>query len=673
MRQKFKQAVLAFQSGDLPQAATLCEQLLIDDVKQPDALQLLGVVLFESGEPQRARERLDQALALRPDNADLAYNYGSALLKHGDFEDAIARFDQALVSNPQHFSALNNKGNACKELGQTKAATAAYQAVLNLQPDHVGAIHNLGNLAAEAGDPPTAETHHRRALGIQANHPGANFGLAAALIAQGRYREAVAPGGRAVQLSPDESRYWSAFGNALVGADRLAEALEAHQKAVKLDPDSADAWNNLGSILTSLERMQEAEHAFQRALEIEAVHQLALGNLAALYELGNRLEDCESIANQGLKLHPDDVALTVALAKCRHRQQDHAAAEQLLGPLADRDLDPRLAKDVHFTFGQVLDKLDQPKAAFEQFKLGNEAAAKWWQAGDPEPDRLAPALASIAELITAQWGQTISAGQGPSAAASPIFLLGFQRSGATLLDTILGAHGGVLVMEEQPVINRVIAAMNQQFGQYPGVLAQLDDAAVDSLRDCYWQAVGELSDWKVDAGQRLLDKSPLHTIHLGLIKRLFPEAPIILALRHPLDVCLSCFMQDFTMTPFMTHFLTVEGVAAVYVEVMGLWRLYREYLSFHCHLIRYEDLVEDTEGELRKLLKFIELPWRPKMMDYVGHAHSRGLINTPSYHQVTQPVYKGAKYRWLRYREELEGVMGVVEEFIADFGYSQGR
>jgi tetratricopeptide (TPR) repeat protein len=670
MRQTFMQAVQAFQAGDLQRATALCEQILALDAGQVDALQLQGVVLFESGNADAARQSLDRALSLQPGNADIAFNYGNALLKIGDYEAAIAKFDLALTTNPGHFSALNNKGSACKSLGQTQAAEVAYQGVLRLQPNHAGAAHNLGNLAAEAGDHEKAERYNRRALSMQSDHAGSNFGLASALLAQGRYREAMDPAERAVRLVPDHFDYWSVLGNAYLGAERYDEAASAYKKAIEIEPDSADAWNNLGSALTSLERLEEAEKALKQALEIAPHHLLALGNLSALYELANRLEECEAIAQSGLQAHPGDVALTLSLAKCRHRQGSHEQAAQMLGSIVAEGLDPRLAKDIHFTLGQVLAKLDQPQAAFEQFKRGNQVSGDWWQAGRPEPDQFVPALKSIRNLITTEWCQSLPTDGGPSAAESPIFLLGFQRSGTTLLDTMLGAHGGVVVMEEQPMISRVIATMTEQFGRYPAGLTDLDTRSIEILRASYWEAVTDLSDWTNNDGRLLLDKSPLHTVHLGLIKLLFPEAPVILALRHPLDVCLSCFMQDFTMNSFMTHFLTVEGVAEVYDEVMGIWRLYRECMNFRHHQIRYEDLVENTEMELRTLLEFINLPWRDKVLDHVGHAHSRGLISTPSYHQVTQPVYKSARFRWLRYQDQLAPVIPVLQRHIEYFGYS---
>jgi hypothetical protein len=128
-------------------------------------------------------------------------------------------------------------------------------------------------------------------------------------------------------------------------------------------------------------------------------------------------------------------------------------------------------------------------------------------------------------------------------------------------------------------------------------------------------------------------------------------------------------MQLFTRNAAMVNFTSLAGTAAVYAAVMDLWQEYATTLPFEVHPIRYEDLVDDVEGEARRLLRFLELEWNPAVLDHVQHARDRGIIWTPSYHQVTQPIYQSAKYRWTRYARELEPIMDTLRPYIRRFGY----
>jgi Sulfotransferase family len=156
-----------------------------------------------------------------------------------------------------------------------------------------------------------------------------------------------------------------------------------------------------------------------------------------------------------------------------------------------------------------------------------------------------------------------------------------------------------------------------------------------------------------------------------LIWRVFPDAKFILAVRHPCDVCLSCFMQNFALNQAMATFYSLESTAALYAKVMGLWQQYVQKLPIRYHRIRYEDLVSNFEHETRRLLDFLEVGWDDAVLQHTEHARKRGTISTPSYHQVTQPIYQHAKYRWKRYAKQLESVMETLQPYIEYFGYEE--
>jgi hypothetical protein len=160
----------------------------------------------------------------------------------------------------------------------------------------------------------------------------------------------------------------------------------------------------------------------------------------------------------------------------------------------------------------------------------------------------------------------------------------------------------------------------------------------------------------------------LNTIDIGLIHRLFPDARIILALRHPCDVVLSGFMQPFQPNAAMIHFATLADTARFYAQVMELWQAYRAVLPLDVAVIRYEDLVADVAGEARRLLDFLNLPWDDAVLQYAEHARSRA-IATPSYHQVVQPIYRRSVGRWRNYGFAFADILPVLVPALAAFGY----
>jgi len=156
---------------------------------------------------------------------------------------------------------------------------------------------------------------------------------------------------------------------------------------------------------------------------------------------------------------------------------------------------------------------------------------------------------------------------------------------------------------------------------------------------------------------------------LPLIHRLFPDARVILALRHPCDTVFSCYASNFKLNDGMSSFLQLDKAADLYDLSFSYFEKARELLEMRVHEIRYENVVEDRERELRSLVGFLGLDWSDEVLDHESVALSRGRIKTPSYHQVIQPIYSQSAGRWTRFRKHLEPVLPVLAPWIAKFGY----
>jgi hypothetical protein len=177
-----------------------------------------------------------------------------------------------------------------------------------------------------------------------------------------------------------------------------------------------------------------------------------------------------------------------------------------------------------------------------------------------------------------------------------------------------------------------------------------------------------LADSAPSPARIVVDKLPLHTVFLPLIANLMPEARIIFAVRDPRDVCLSCFMQRFTLNAAMAHFLDIDTTARYYRAVMDLGLDSLDQLPVRAHMIRYEELVSAPEPQLRRLLKFLDLEWRAEVLHYHSDIAGRH-IDTPSYRQVSQPLYRSSIGRWRRYAEPLAPILGMLEPLARRLGY----
>jgi hypothetical protein len=167
----------------------------------------------------------------------------------------------------------------------------------------------------------------------------------------------------------------------------------------------------------------------------------------------------------------------------------------------------------------------------------------------------------------------------------------------------------------------------------------------------------------------LVDKLPLNIVHLGLIHRIFPDAHILMAVRHPCDVVLSCFMQKFHLNDAMANFSTIEETAALYNKVMSLYEKYQQELPLKIHYVKYERLLNDLEGETCHLASFLGIEWNEAMLNYRKTALDKGYINTPSYASVSEGIYHHATGRWKRYAEQMAPAKNLLNPWINSFDY----
>jgi hypothetical protein len=325
-----------------------------------------------------------------------------------------------------------------------------------------------------------------------------------------------------------------------------------------------------------------------------------------------------------------------------------------------------------YELGAVLDaqgRYDEAMAAFLEAKgmilpnaASNIAVEKLVHS------RLKIAAEKLNAQMLGRWKAQGEALQPPRRLA---LLCGHPRSGTTLLEQVLDSHPDFVSAEETQVFLResfwpLLRGLSPETlmvdaleSASPGALRQ----ARQSYADCMARFLGHSPD-----GRLLLDKNPSLTGLVPAFIRVFPEARLLVALRDPRDVCLSCFMQPLPQGQVSSIFLTLENTTQEYAAVMGLWRAAAPCLDGGFLEVRYEDLVEDLEGVARRTLEFLGAGWDQRVLRFYQHAQMK-VVRSPTYAAVAKPISRGAVGRWRNYQKYLEPWMETLAPFIKAFGY----
>ncbi|WP_193185503.1 tetratricopeptide repeat-containing sulfotransferase family protein [Nisaea sediminum] len=468
----------------------------------------------------------------------------------------------------------------------------------------------------------------------------------------------------------DKPEALGALASSYLELGRAREAERVARDALGAAPGLDWVRVNLATTLRADGREDAALDELRRALIIAPCGTLAWRRLAVLAENLSRLGLAERASGRALLIDPQDHGSAVILSIAERRLGKQEAALRRLEALPE-GMEGEVGRDAaEFEMGTILDRLGRYREAWGHFERGNLIATRRAPPGDADPGPFLATLDAYAATLSGGWPgrwTPLSETEPPT-----VFMVGFPRSGTTLLDQILDAHPDVRVIEERPVLSSVGAGFAAAGADALAErLAKLDEAGAAKLRSEYAEKIAR---WGGDGLPRVVvDKMPLNIVYLPLALRLYPRAKVILSLRHPCDCCLSCFMQSMQLNSAMANFTTMAGAAALYERVMALWQEIERTLSPDHISVRYEDLVTDTEDTARRVVDFLGLDWTDDILDHTGHAKSRGVIRTPSFRQVSEPIYNRAVGRWARYRDLMEPYLETLAPFARSFGYDDPR
>ena len=480
------------------------------------------------------------------------------------------------------------------------------------------------------------------------------------------------------ELAPRDADVLNALGLSLVGVRRAREAVSVFDRGLRQAPGSAMLHFNKADALESLSELARARHEYERALAIEPVYPEALARIANMAALSGDAKTARDYAERALKQNPREAAAALALAMADLEEKRFEDAIRRAGTIAQdpatRPLNRSIAQGL---VGDAYDGLAKPTEAFAAYAASNATRKAWFQPVyeapgiETAPVRAARLIAYFRDAAPEVWYADKNALLSKPASKSPlathVFLVGFPRSGTTLLEQILASHGDVEAMEERDCFAR---AFDDFIMAEDGLdrLAGLSGTALDPWRKAYWKYAADSGF--VPTRNVFIDKMPLNTVLLPLVAKLFPQAKVLFALRDPRDVVLSCFRRRFGMSAQMYEFLTLEGAARYYDAVMTLGERYRDLLGLDIHVVRYEDIVADLEGETRKVCTFLNLEWDEGMHGFAERTRARN-VNTPSAAQVARGLYTQGAGQWRAYRAQLAPVLSVLRSWCAKFGYEE--
>jgi tetratricopeptide (TPR) repeat protein len=666
--------LLCHQAGRLDMAAELLQRAIARDGANARLFSDLGVVLKQQGRLDEAADALRRAVAIEPDlaqahcnlstvlreqgkideaiasshaalrtgsaHAEVHVNHGVLLCDKRKFEEAGAAFTRALAINPSSATAYFNLGHALREQEKRAEAAAAYRQVIRIMPRSAEAYSCLGALLHEEGELDEAVAACQRAIRLKPNFAEAYYNLAIAFAAQKNFAHAAAAYSKAVEIKPHYAEAHSALGTALRACGKLDDAIAAYRRAITLKPDYAEAHCNLGRALHDQGKSQEAIDALRHGLLLDGSSAETHNSLGLVLRAVGKLSEGRAAVEEAIRLAPASAKYRRHMSEMiRFRDGDShlTEMERLLGEVDTLALGERT--DLHFALGKAYDDLGRNAEAAQQWLQGNALKRR---EVSYDPAAMDEGFERIRNVFAQDWLEIRQGAGYPS--AIPVFIIGMPRSGTTLVEQILASHPQVFGGGEMKYFGGAIGEIEAgRDALYPDVASTMTGSDFADLGRRYLTESLRLAR---PGALHVTDKMPSNFLFAGLIHLSLPNAPIIHTVRDPVDTCLSCFSKLFTGELNYTY------------DLVELGRYYRQYQLLMAHWKRvlpagriidvcYEELVEDVEGQARRIVAHCGLEWDRRCLSFQENDRP---VRTASATQVRQPVYKSAVGRWRPYQ-----------------------
>jgi len=653
-----RQALSAAAAGRLADACAVGERALVQGGDVAALNAMLGMLQSKAGNTERAIEHLRVAHRARPNDPIVANNLATALAKSERRAEALELITDELIAADRSGDLLKLRGFLAQMTEDFELAIRSYLEIVAAAPDDCEMWNNLGNAYRCAGRMDDAIDALEKAAKLDPFAAPIRLNYASALFVDGEWILAERELRSMAEDFPDDPVPLRELHALLKEDGRDEEALAAIEGALKRAPDDIVLLLAYASHLSFILEAAKSEQVYRRVIELDPDNSLAHIGLAVCFDLTNRTDDLERLVVDAERRQIGPNALNFIRAFVHRRAKRYAEGLAFLEQVPPEVESSRRAH----LMGQLLEGVGRFDEAFVEFTKMNELVSKEGPPPEVKASNYRELIRTRSADMTREWADRWREETLDYEGLTPVFLVGFPRSGTTLLDTLLMGHPGVEVLEEE----KTLFSTSEILADHDAI-PSMDDDTIRAAREAYFTAARDLTP--LSRGNLLIDKNPLAMNALPSIRRLFPEAKIILALRHPCDVVLSCYVTNFRLNAGMANFVRLDTAAELYDLSFSYFERFQQLLPLPTHTVMYENVVADRHSELRRLFDFLGLDWHAAVLDHQSTALGRGRIKTASYAQVTEPIYKRSAGRWQNYRKHLEPIFPVLRPWVEKFGY----
>lgn len=651
LRGMYELAVRSKKAGDLEEAESICRRAQISWPLDANILCLLGEVLLKQGRPQEALSWFTRTLRNFPGYPRALEGSGRALLADKEPARAVRFLKQAAGRLPNRASTHLALSRALLMAGQGGEAEIALQRVLELDPGRA-AVARAADLVAEDRSR-EAEKILRQHLAESPDDPRALRLLAQIAMDANHRRAALKLFRRAVEVAPDFVLAWNNLADFHMKEEQFDLALETVDKAIELDPELPHSWVIRGNLFSKAQKHAEALEAYDRALALSPGHSGALAAKGHVLKTIGRTEEAIATFRQCIRRHPGFGEPYWSLANLKTFSFDPEEVAVMEQVVAKEELPDENKVNIHYALGKHFENQQAFETAFNHYRKG-AGLRRPHETYDPVQNQVVHERTM--HVFTREFMAEREGWGDPS--EGPILIVGLPRSGSTLIEQILASHSQVDGTMELPDLPRCIREVSRSAPdreEYPEAARDLPEKVVMALGQRYMRTTQ-----RYRSGRRwFIDKMPNNFSHIGFLHLILPNARVINARRNPLDACLGCYKQLFYKGQSFTYdFFELGQYYLQYQRVMDHWH---EVLPGKVLDVQYEDMVADQEGQTRRILDYLGLPFEEQCLRFW---ETERAINTASSEQVRQPIYSSGVGYWRNYEPFLDELIEVLKPVL---------
>jgi tetratricopeptide (TPR) repeat protein len=652
------------KSQKYSKAISCTKTILNNQPGQPSALFMQAVAYSEIGNFPESLLCFKTLIKLHPNNSEVYYNFGIILEKFEKTQEAIEAYKTATQLNSRNPFVYNNYANQLYKIGDYTSSINAYKQALLFDPTNSGFVKNLiQSLFANKNFNQCIQELIKLSKNISLDVNDLNI-LIQSFIQVGNYREAYKLSLKSTIEHPNDYMFYHLLGLSALKMCRYPIAVKSLLRSVELNNTHTTSYMNLAISYSYLAQYNESNTILNKLItltnnDIDTIH-----FVCKLREMQNEINLETPYFTDAIKLYPNDYYLKTLKAQLLINSKQYDESILLLKSVVSNSDDGTVTNDAYYLLAKAYDKIKAYDLAWIEYGHANSLNTNVNQT-DTFNAKIVSSLNQIKKI------KFIKPKVYPTRSGlKVVFIMGFPRSGTTLIDSILSCNSSSIVLEEVPLIEDIANHIleNVSFDKYYNKLINLTESELQEYRELYINNISLYHEW--NGSDVIIDKSPINMFHTLLIHLLFPEAPIVFAVRHPLDVCISCFMQNFRSSgELINNFKDINLIASTYNNLLSLWDKILTITKLNYQYLLYEELVSDFDIQVKSLVKFVQFEWSDKYLTFYQQTKLRGMIHTPSYNQVNKPINRDSKFRFNNYLNQIEPIIDDTKQWQEYFKY----